>query len=149
MDSRKYFYGKLNNDEYQNIKLQLELELKTKFPEEKSIFINFEQAAANCSLLKGNKKYLQSYHNMSVNISNRISKENNAIDFFIYDNNTFLKTYVLKNVNYKQDSGFFAKNIFTEKDNCEAFFILKTDGNFLICYGTDSFSYASNFLKQK
>lgn len=146
-NSRKFFYGELNPKEYSDFKLTLEKELETQIDEGKSIFINFEQAASNCSLLVGDKNYLKNYHKNHVTISNRISKENNAVDFFIYDKNTFLKEYVKKGKNHKEDSGYFAKEIFTLKENCNAFFILKPNGKYIICYGTDSFNYASTFFK--
>lgn len=148
-NSRKFFYGELNQKEYSDFKLILEKELETQIEEGKSIFINYEQAASNCSLLGGEKNYLKQYHKNSINISNRISKENKAMDFFIYNNDTFLKSYIEKNEIYKIDKGFFAKEMFTLKENCEAFFILKPNGKYMICYGTDSFSDASSFLTKK
>lgn len=148
-NSQKFFYGELNPKDYADFKLLLEKELETEIVQEKSIFINFEQAASNCSLLMGSKSYLRQYHNSVIRISNRISKENNAVDFFIYDSNSFLKIYTEENTNYKVDKGYFANEIFTLKENCEAFFILKPNGKYMICYGTDSFSYALNFLEQK
>lgn len=148
-DSRKFFYGELNPKEYSDFKLILEKELDTHIEEGKSIFINYEQAASNCSLLKGRKQYLEQYHKNSIKISNTISKENNAIDFFIYSGDTFLKSYTEKNKIYQLDKGFFGKEMFTLKENCEAFFIVKPNGKFMICYGTDSFSDASAFFEKK
>lgn len=148
-DSRKFIYGELNPKEYSDFKLILENELQTKIDEGKSVFINYEQAASNCSLLAGKKQYLKQYHKEYVRISNMISKKNNAVDFFIYNDDSFLKSRIEKTKNYKLDSGFFAKEMFTLKENCNAFFILKPDGKYMICYGTDSFSYASEFFRKK
>ena len=147
-DSRKFFYGELIPEEYKNLLLKLETELNTKFTDDKAILINFEQAAYNCGYLNYSKNFLKKFHDNSVSISKNICQNKNAVDFFIYDANSFLKKYAEKNKNFKQDSGFFATKIFTLKESCQAFFLLKPNGKFLICYGTDSLSYASNYLDE-
>lgn len=147
--SRQFFYGQLTNQEYLDKKSLIEKELETIIPQGKSIFITYEQAAKNCSLISYGS--LKNYHNLHVKIAKHISSQNNAEPFFIFKDDSFpnVKKFTEINVNFKLDSGFFSENIFTLQENCEAFFILKPNGNYLICYGTDSFSYASDFLKRK
>ncbi len=147
--SRKVSYGKFTSDEYLIIKKELEKELNIKIQEGKSIFINYQQSAANCSLLKD--KNLETYYYNMIKISNDISKKNNALDFFIYKKDLFpnLKIYVEKNKIFIQDSGFFSENIFKDQENCDAFFILKPNGKFILNYGTDSYHNASDFFENK
>lgn len=146
--SYKSVVGELNQHEYKQVKLELEKELNTKIPEDKSIFISFEQAASNCSLVKGRTVYLQGFHYLITSLIGKMSKENNAVDFYVYDANSFLKSYAEKNIKYLLDSGYFATRIFTLKENCEAFFILKPNGKFIISYGTDNLSTAQEFLME-
>lgn len=147
-ESRKSIYGDLNLAEYSQLKSELEKELNTKIPEGKSIFMSFEQAASNCSLVKDGKAYLQGFHYLHTSFAGKMSKENNTVDFYVYDDNSFLKSYTEKNVKYRLDSGYFATKIFILKENCEAFFILKPNGKFLISYGSDNLTTASEFLKE-
>lgn len=147
-ESRKSIYGKLKLDEYKHLKSELEKELNTKIPEGKSIFISFEQAASNCSLVKDGKAYLQGFHYLHTSFAGKMSNENNTVDFYLYDANSFLKSYTEKNIKYRLDSGYFATKIFTLKENCEAFFILKPNGKFLISYGSDNLTKASELLKE-
>ena len=53
--SKKSFLGKLNPAQYIEIKTALELELKTKLTEGKTILINYVQNAPNC-IYEGNSK---------------------------------------------------------------------------------------------
>lgn len=128
------------------MKSELEKELNTKIPEGKSIFVSFEQAASNCSLVKDGKAYLQGFHYLHTSFAGKMSKEHNAVDFYVYDSNSFLKSYAEKNIKYRIDLGYFADKIFTLKENCEAFFILKPSGKFLISYGSDNLTMANEFL---
>lgn len=147
-ESRKRIYGELNLVEYSQLKSELERELNIKIQEGKSIFISYEQAASNCSLIKVRKVYLQGFHQLYTSYVGKMSRENNAVDFYMYDANSFLKSYAEKNIKYHLDSGYFATKIFTLKESCEAFFILKPSGKFIISYGTDNLGTAQEFLME-
>ncbi len=46
------------------------------------------------------------------------------------------------------DSGFFYENVFTEHQNCEAFLIIKPNGDFHKFYGEDYYTEVENFLEK-
>ena len=94
--SVKSFRGTLSRDEYTSLISNLEIELKTKLPEDKSILINYNQGASNCFLAGYKQQNFSDIINNVINISNRMSKEFGAVDFFIYsDQFTFSKSAYL------------------------------------------------------
>ncbi|WP_026899353.1 hypothetical protein [Daejeonella oryzae] len=147
--SRKKSVGKLNLDEYKKIRELIIDELKTEIPSNKSILVNFYQFGSNCFEYGITKKDAMTVIDNSIRISSRMSKENNAIDFFVYSENVLNKERVENRKNFILDSGFFAENIFTLQENCRAFFILKPNGEFLKYYGSDYYSEVEKFLKEK
>lgn len=147
-DSSKYFYGQMDSEGYQEKIKEISAQLNTVIPIGKSIVINYEQAASNCTiqnLKKGKKKY---FNKEKLRVSNIISQENNAVDFFVYNQNSFLFDINKNEPKFQQDSGFFSKNIFTLSNNCEALFVLKPNGKFMLAYGNDNFTFVDNFLKE-
>ncbi|HET8839645.1 MAG TPA: hypothetical protein VFM82_11695 [Flavobacteriaceae bacterium] len=144
--SRKTFYGKLEEEEYSQIREMIETELGTSIPEDKAILINFEQYGRNCRKLILPEENLRSLIHNIVEISNRISAEKNTADFFIYTKNVPFKKLYEENESFQLDPGFFSKNIFTLHENCSGFFILKTNGEFMKRYGGDYFTHVQNFL---
>ena len=147
--SHKSFSGKLNADELKNIKLLIGQELNLEIPDNKSIIINYYQYGKNCFEYSNNNKDDEIMIEKSVKISSRIAKDLNAIDFFIYSENALHKEIIEKRNDFIKDSGFFSDIIFTLHENCQAFFILKPNGEFLKHYGTDYFSIINAFLKKK
>ena len=147
--SRKTFVGKLNIDEYKQIREMFINELKTEIPSNKSILINFYQFGSNCFEYGFSKKDAMTVIDNSIRISSRMSKEHNASDFFVYSENVLNKERIENRKKFILDSGFFAKNIFTLQENCRAFFILKPNGEFMKYYGSDYYSEVEKFLKEK
>lgn len=145
--SRKAFSGKLNDSEYKELISLIESELKTTIPEGKSVLINYNQKAQNCISLSLNDKDISTVIKNRVLISSRISSNNNTINFFVYANDSYHKDIYQERDNFILDSGFFYDNVFTEHENCEAFLIIKPNGNFLKYYGEDYYSEVSEFLE--
>lgn len=149
IESRKKFLGKLNNSQYKILKINLEKELNTKIPEGKTILINYRQKARNCISLSLNNNDFLKFTNRGIKTSSRISVDNNTSDYFVFEENTFYKNLYKENQNFKLDSGFFYNNIFTLHETCDAFFIIKSNGDFLKYYGGDYFSIVKTFLEKK
>jgi hypothetical protein len=147
--SRKAFSGKLNNSQYILLKINLEKELNTKIPEGKSILINYRQKARNCISLGLNYNDFSKYTNRGIQISSKINSDNNTVDYFVYEKNAFYKNLYKENKNFKLDSGFFYNKIFTLHETCDAFFIIKPNGDFLKYYGGDYFSIVKTFLEKE
>jgi hypothetical protein len=147
--SIKSFRGTLTRDEYANFIFNLELELKTKLPEDKSVLINYSQRGDNCILLSVDKESFITINQNVIRISNRISDEYHAVDFFVYSENSFFKDFYSRDKKYQLDSGFFYNVVFTLHENCQGFFILKPNGDFLKHYGRDYFTIVKNFLSEK
>ncbi|MFK5981515.1 MAG: hypothetical protein QM499_01275 [Flavobacteriaceae bacterium] len=131
------------------MKRHLEKELNTKIQEGKSILINYRQKARNCISLSLSNSNFSKFTNRGIKISSRISAENNTSDYFVYEKNAFYKNLYKEKQNFKLDSGFFYNNIFTLHETCDAFFIIKPNGNFLKYYGGDYFSIVKTFLEKK
>lgn len=146
--SVKKFNGQLSRVEYLKLKNDIEKELNVEIPKDKSILINYNQGASNCFLAGYKQQDFSDIINNVINISNRMSKEFGAVDFFIYSENAFNKEVFESKKVYRLDSGFFYNSIFTLHENCEAFLILKPNGDFLKCYGEDYFTGVENFLKE-
>lgn len=147
--SVKSFRGTLTREEYLNFISRLELELKTKMPKDKSVLINYSQRGDNCILLSVDKESFNTINQNVIRISNRISNEYHAVDFFVYSENSFFKEFYKGDKNYQLDSGLFYNVVFTLHENCEGFFILKPNGEFLKHYGEDYFTRVKNFLAEK
>ena len=147
--SKKTFYGKLNEVECKEIRKTIIAELKTIIPDQNSILINYYQHGNNCYKYGLNEKYAKEEINNGIRISARISKTYNVTDFFIYSSDYRDKLILENSRVYTLDSGFFSTNIFTLKENCAAFFIIKPNGEFMKYYGTDYYSEVIKFLEKK
>lgn len=149
ISSRKAFYGKLNEVEYKEIRETIINELNTEIPNKNAILINYYQKANNCYEYGLGEKSAESVIDNSINISARMSKNYDTTDFFMYSSDCLDKERVENRKNFILDSGFFYNNIFTLKENCRAFFILKPNGEFMKYYGSDYFSEVGKFLEVK
>lgn len=147
--SSKEFVGKLNDAEYEGYRTTLERELNTTIPDDKAIIISYAQRAPNCLFLGQGKKGYKGSMGLVMDHLIRISDRNNAAVFFLYTQDTFHKDLYEQNDNYIPDSGFFAQNIFTEKENCSAFLVLKPNGEIFKNYGEDNTSDVELILKQE
>ena len=149
ISSRKAFYGKLNEVEYREIRETIINELNTQIPNKNAILINYYQKGNNCYEYGLGEKSGKSVIDNSINISARMSKDYDTTDFFMYSSDCLDKERVENRKNFILDSGFFYNNIFTLKENCRAFFILKPNGEFMKYYGSDYFSEVRKFLEVK
>lgn len=147
--SVKSFRGTLTREEYLNFISRLELELKTIIPKDKSVLINYSQRGDNCFIMGYNDATFSNVRDNTIRISNTMSKEYHAVDFFVYSVDTFLKEVYEGKKDYQLDSGFFYNEVFTLHENCGAFFILKPNGEFLKHYGEDYFTRVKNFLAER
>lgn len=147
--SRKGYSGKLNNPEYQEMKGQIERELNETIPEGKSILINYEQRAPNCISLSYNDEEFSRITDKKIQFSESISSDNNAVDFFVYTNDSFHKDLHQERKEFILDSGFFYNEVFTKHKHCSAFLILKPNGTYLKFYGEDYYSQVEEFLEKE
>lgn len=146
-ESRKVIIGQLTPEEYTNTKNEIAKQLNLTIPDNQNIYLEYYQAASNCSSIDLSNKKQQTYYSNIVNHVNYISKNLNAVSFFIYNDNSFHADYFKENKKYIKDSGFFKENIFKLSESCEASFILKPNGAFQINYGTDASDPDVNFLQ--
>ncbi len=147
--SRKGFYGKLSEEEFRETRKTIVAELKTEIPEKNVILINYYQKGDNCFAYGFGEKSAQTEIENSIKMSARFSTNYNMSDFFIFSSDCIGKESVERRKNFILDSGFFTNNIFTLKENCRAFFLLKPNGEFMKYYGSDYFSEMRNFLEIK
>ena len=89
--SSNAYSGTLNKVEYNELIKQLEIELKTTFPSDKSILINYNQKAPNCINVRFSEKDNKQVANNRIRISSRMSSNYNAIDFFVYAKDSYNK----------------------------------------------------------
>ncbi|SHH80214.1 hypothetical protein [Winogradskyella jejuensis] len=147
--SRKAYSGTLNKTEYDELIKKLEVELKTTFPTNKSILINYNQKAPNCIGVRFSEKEKKQIANNRIRISSRMSSNYNAIDFFVYTEDSYNKEIYEQMNEFITDSGFFYDTVFTEHQNCSGFFIIKTNGEFYKHYGEDYYSEVKAFFEKK
>ncbi|CCG53172.1 Hypothetical lipoprotein precursor [Flavobacterium indicum GPTSA100-9 = DSM 17447] len=147
-ESRKKITGKLSASEYTEMKTLLENELGKVISDKQNILINYDQKAPNCILLASSENNVVHVLRNRVRISDEISRKYNTIDFFVYNPNSYFADLYASDSFFKKDSGFFFTNIFTFHENCQAFYILKSNGEFLKFYGEDYFSEVKAFLEK-
>ncbi|RNL54211.1 hypothetical protein [Pedobacter jejuensis] len=147
--SVRVFSGKLDSTTYKTIKKDIENELNVEIQANTAILINYVQGASNCLLAGLNDTDVSRVIDNKKRISSQLCMANNAIDFFVFYPNADPKELFQKRDYFKKDSGFFYENIFTLHDNCDAFLILKPNGDFLKYYGEDYFSQVEKFFKRK
>jgi|SRR5699024_2781088 len=146
--SVKSFTGKLNQTEYQEIRKRIETELNTEIPEGKSILINYFQNGKNCIGYGFSEESFKNTINNSQKISDRISKKYHTKDYFVYSSTAINKEKIENQQDFILDTGFFQQEIFTLQENCKAFYILKSNGEFMTFYGEDYYSEVEAFLEK-
>jgi hypothetical protein len=147
--SRKKIEGKLNDSENNALRKQLSKELSFDIPDDKNILINYDQKGNNCMTYSYTPQEFKTMMSEEISISNLVTKNNNTIDFFVYNEDSFFINFFKENNRYILDSDFFKKNIFTLSENCEGFFILKTNGEFMKYYGEDYYSDVSRYIENR
>jgi len=146
---RRTYSGTLNRTEYDELIKRLETELKTTFPTDKSILINYNKKAPNCSSARLSEKQNKIVTNNRIRISSRLSSNHNAIDFFVYAKDSYNREIYEQMTGFIIDSGFFSENVFTYHKNCGGFLIIKPNGKFYKRYGEDYYSEVEAILKRK
>ena len=147
--SRKAYSGTLNKSEYDELIKKLEEELNTTISTDKSILINYNQKAPNCINARFSQSDNKQVAKNRIRISSRMSSNYNAIDFFVYNKDSYNKEIYEKITEFKLDSGFFYDNVFTEHQNCAGFLIIKPNGEFYKHYGEDYYSEVKAFFEKK
>jgi hypothetical protein len=140
-------YGQLSQNEHFELRKQIEKELNTRISDEKTILINFNQKAPNCITARF-EEYDKVLGNV-IRISSAIRAQYNTVDFFVFTKDSFHHELFEKEDRYKLDFGYFYNNIFTMHENCEAFLILKPNGQFMKHYGEDYFTRVQTFLEKR
>lgn len=149
INSRKAFSGTLDHSHYIELKSMIEKELDTKIPAGKSILINFHQKATNCIPLSLSSLDYVKYTNRGIQNSLRIGKNYPVVSYVVFAENAFHKDLFEATKNFKPDSGFFYNHVFKLHENCEAFLIVKPNGDFLKYYGSDYYNEVVGFLKKE
>jgi len=142
--SRSLYKGTLSIEEYNLLRNNIENELGVKIAKDKFILINYKQWGQNCLFNNIEKKFI--IVNNVIRISNDISKNFNAKDFFVYNDNVLNKSIFEKKRIFQLDSGFFKRKIFKLDINCSAFFILNTNKEFFVYYGEDYYTEVKKIL---
>lgn len=145
--SRKSFVGKVETEDLEKLYNSIEQNLKTELSRSKSILVNYNQRGNNC-FDYGYESLINVMGNIK-RISNRMSKAYNIQDFFVYSKQAYNRDIYEDTNYYLEDSGFLKKNIFTLDEVCNAFFLLKPNGEFLKFYGTDYFSEVKEFMESE
>jgi len=138
--------GTLPKDELFKIKDSLEDELQIKFVDEQTIVIHYFQYGSNCLIADFSEVDFSRVLNNIYRISNSTEKRLNLKNYFVYNSNSFFESTLSKEEAFVLDKGFLKESIFTEDENCEGFYLLKSDGRFLLYYGEDYFDDIENFL---
>lgn len=148
LKSRKSFVGKLNAKEYRELRGHILNTLQIDAPKETTLIIHFFQNGINCFDYGLNEETGIHVRNNIIAISDRMSKQYQAKDFFVYTSDVLNKNRLEDHEKFMLDPGFFDEEIFTLKENCRAFFILKPDGSYMKYYGSDYFTEVETFLKK-
>lgn len=146
--SRKAFRGTLDSQQYLDTKATLEKELNVKIPAGKSIMIHFDQKAPNCISVRFNDDQSSKIIGTGFSLSDEMGKKYDVEEFSVYTADSFFAKKFEANKKFRLDSGYFAANIFTLRENCAAFYILKPNGKHITYYGEDYFSEVKDFLKR-
>ena len=143
----KEYYGQIESKEYEVIRKKIEQELPYQISPQNAVLIHFRQQANNCiSMYENGSNYLKSLK-FNLKMSSKVSKGQGLSDFFVFTKDAYLLDQINMKKNFIMDSGFFSNNIFTEREMCSAFIIIKPDGKFLKYYGEDYYTKIKDFLK--
>lgn len=142
----KEYYGQIESKEYEVIRKKIEQELPYKISSQDAVLIHFRQQADNCiSMSENGSNYLKSLK-FNIKMSSKVSRGQGLSDFFVFTKDAYLMDRVAMKNNFIMDSGFFSNNIFTEREMCSAFIIIKPNGKFLKYYGEDYNTKIKDFL---
>lgn len=146
--SRKTFEGNFSHETHTTIRLLMQKELNTAIPDDSHILIHYEQRASNCIAYNNyDEQSPMIIKNMADSDKTRLSKFQ-TIPFWVYNANSFFAEHFKDHPDYRLDSGYFKQNVFELNENCSAFFLLKSSGEFMIHYGEDYMTEVYNYLKR-
>ena len=146
--SRKSFEGNFITETQAALRLILQKELKTTIPDDHHILIHYEQKASNCIKYHNYDPRLPIIIKHIKDSDNKLLRKYQTMSFWIYNANSFFADHFENYPYYQKDSGYFKKHIFELNENCSAFFLLKSSGEFMIHYGEDYMTEVYNYLKR-
>lgn len=149
VNSIKAFEGTLPLDQYKKMRSSLQRELDASFSEDLNILVHYEQRGSNCLKYDGYEKALPWAIKTLASGNKKLFRKFNTVENFVYNANSFFHKELKEVAVFRLDSGYFKENIFKLNENCSAFFLLKTNGEFIIYYGEDYMGEVLNFLKRK
>ncbi|MEQ6123023.1 hypothetical protein AAON49_02335 [Pseudotenacibaculum sp. MALMAid0570] len=144
---QKGFYGKLNKEAYQTVMDSIEFYSGVKLSRKKKLYVNFRQKGENCVIYGMKKESSKIVFSNIERISKRITKKYDTQNLLLFDRSSFFKDFLLKSKRWKLAPDFFEKNIFTKNKICEAFIVIRPNGEFYKYYGEDHFSIVETLLK--
>lgn len=138
--------GSLSSADFIKMKSSLSKELQINFEENKAIVIHYFQYGSNCILAGYNDEDVLGILNNIYGIANSKEKRLNVKNCFVYNSDSLFEPLLKNEESFILDSGFFKETIFTENKNCEGFYLLKNNGEYLLFYGSDYFDEIEAFL---
>ena len=148
IDSKVSIFGKLTTDNYSELISKIESSLNIKIDKSRKIYLNFQQKGKNCIRAGQNSSKID--FSKTLEISERITSKYNTQRILSYHKNSFFYNQLSSKKIWVLDSKDFLNNtVFDLKENCEAFLIIKPNGEFYKFYGEDHFSTVENLLKNE
>nr|WP_297308446.1 hypothetical protein [uncultured Flavobacterium sp.] len=138
--------GILTQDEFIILKYSLSKELQINLEENDAIVIHYFQYGKNCILADYNNEDVLNILNNMYQISSSTEKRFNLKNYYVYNSNSFFDSILSQERTFILDSGFFKDSIFTEEKNCNAFYLLKNNREYMLYYGSDYNDEIENFL---
>lgn len=139
-------HGRLSTDELSEMKSSLAKELQISLENNKALVIYYFQHGKNCLLASYNYEGVLNILNNKYRIANSAEKRFNIKSYYVYNSNSFFNTLLAKQEAFILDSGFFKNVLFKEDRNCEGFYILKENGDYMRYYGSDYSDEIENFI---
>jgi len=145
----KGLYGKLTPEAYKTVIDSLQLHSEIELDKSKKVYVHFQQKGDNCIMYGQKESSIEFVLSNIERISKRVTQNNQTQRLLIFNQNSFFKEHLKKRIDWKLDTGFFKRNIFTEDTICQAFFVLKPNGEFYKFYGSDHFTLVKVLLENE
>lgn len=147
-ESRKGFYGKLNQEELTFVLDKIENSLDVKIDKSKKTLIIFSQKGENC--VTYGLRHPKTIFNNIENIYNGYSEKYETQTFFGYSSNSLFINLLKDRTIWKKDNNNFIKNtLFDLKESCSAFVVFKPNGEFYKYYGEDYAGIVETLLRNQ
>ena len=148
INSKVSIFGKLTTDNYSELISKIESSLNIKIDKSRKIYLNFQQKGKNCIRAGQNSSKIN--FSKTLEISKRITSKYNTQRILSYHKNSFFNNQLSSKKIWALDSKDFLNNtVFDLKENCQAFLIIKPNGEFYKFYGEDHFSIIEDLLKNE